>query len=77
MLEERRTVEVYSPAVVRDLRIALRTSWQMLNQSDHPLVSTTQSDHGKAVLARRLLKCAASGETNPSRLVLYALGPYV
>lgn len=73
----KRSEEVYSPETVRDLRIALRVSWDALRAHRSPLVSDMHRDETRAILARRLLKCAASGETSNVRLVTYALEPFV
>ena len=69
--------EVYSPETVRDLRTALRSSWDVLRAYQSPLASDDRRDETRAILARRLLKCAATGETNNARLVTYALEPFV
>jgi len=73
----RKPEEVYSPDIVRDLRVALRSSWDVLRAYQSPLASDDRRDETRAILARRLLKCAATGETNSARLVSYALAPFV
>jgi len=69
-------LDVYSPETVRDLRIALRSSWDFLCTHKSPLVLESREEETREMLARRLLKCAANGETNKSRLVTYALGSF-
>lgn len=70
-------VEVYTPDAVRDLRIALRSSWDVLRAHHSPHAAMSRRDATQEILAQRLLKCAAGGETNRARLVTYALGPFV
>jgi hypothetical protein len=70
-------LEVYTPETVRDLRIALRSSWDVLCTHHSAFASETRRDATQELLARRLLKCAAAGETNKSRLVTYALGTFI
>ena len=70
-------LEVYTPETVRDLRIALRSSWDVLCERHSPFASETRRDATREILAQRLLKCAAAGETNKTRLVTYALGSLV
>jgi hypothetical protein len=70
-------LEVYTPETVRDLRIALRSSWDVLREHHSPLASERRRDTTQELLARRLLKCAARGETNRARLVTYAIGSLV
>jgi len=59
------------------LRIALRASWDMLTTHRSPLVAESRREETREMLARKLLRCAAKGETNPKRLVTYALGSVV
>lgn len=73
----RECLEMYTPGTVRDMRVALRSSWDVLCQHQSPLASDSRRDETREMLARRLLKCAATGETNKSRLVTYALGSLV
>jgi hypothetical protein len=70
-------LDVYSPEAVRDLRTALRSSWDLLCTYQSPLVSESRREETREMLARRLLKCAAAGETNTARLVTYAVGSVV
>ena len=72
----RECLEVYTPQTVLDMRIALRSSWDVLCTYHSPLVSESRRDDTREMLARRLLKCAATGETNKGRLVTYALGSF-
>ena len=72
----RECLEVYTPQTVRDMRIALRSSWDVLCTYHSPLASESRRDETREMLARRLLKCAATGETNKGRLVTYALGSF-
>lgn len=69
-------VEVYSPQIVGEMRVALRSSWDVLCSYHSPLASESRRDQTREMLARRLLKCAATGETNKGRLVTYALGSF-
>jgi hypothetical protein len=70
-------LEVYSPDTVRDLRVALNSSWDVLCARHSPLAANSCRDDTRTRLAQRLLSCAAAGETNKTRLVTYALGPFV
>lgn len=77
IITSRETIEAYSPATVRELRAAFQVSWDVLSMHRDSLVNEWRREQTREALARRLLKCAADGETNPSRLVTYALGPFV
>jgi hypothetical protein len=70
-------LEVYTPETVRDLRIALNSSWDVLCMRHSPLATHSRRHETREILAQRLLRCAAAGETNTARLVTYALGPLV
>jgi len=67
-------LEVYTPDTVRDLRVALNSSWDLLRTRHSPLAADSRRDETREMLAQRLLRCAAAGETNKTRLVTYALG---
>jgi len=76
-MSERNPGEAFSPLLVRDLRDALETSWDVLNMVQSPIATESRREETRELLARRLLKCAASGETNKNRLVTYAIGSIV
>jgi hypothetical protein len=65
-----------TPDEVRELRTALRTSWETLTTHRSPLVAESRREETREMLARKLLRCASKGETNPKRLVTYALGSF-
>ena len=67
----------FSPLLVRDLRAALETSWGLLSTVGNPSALESRREETREMLARRLLKCAAAGETNKNRLVTYAVGSVV
>ncbi len=69
--------DAFTPLAVRDLRIALEASWQVLNKVQSPIAVESRREETREMLARRLLKCAAKGETNRARLVTYALGSLI
>ena len=66
-----------TPDEVRELRMALRASWDLLTMHHSPLVAESRREETREMLARKLLRCASRGETNPKRLVTYALGSFV
>jgi hypothetical protein len=74
---ERDSSEALSPLLVRDLRAALEASWDVLATVQSPSATESRREETRELLARRLLKCAASGETNKNRLVTYAIGSIV
>jgi hypothetical protein len=69
--------EAFTPLIVRDLRTALETSWEVLHNDQSPIAVESRREETRELLARRLLKCAANGETNVARLVTYAIGSLV
>jgi hypothetical protein len=69
--------EAFTPLIVRDLRAALETSWEVLHTVQSPIAVESCREETRELLARRLLKCAAKGETNMARLVTYAIGSLV
>jgi hypothetical protein len=76
-MSERKAGEAFTPLAVRDLRAALEASWNVLNLVQSPNATESRREETRELLARRLLKCAASGETNKNRLVTYAIGSIV
>jgi hypothetical protein len=66
-----------TPEDVRELRSALRASWDKLSTHNSPLAAEARAEETREMLARKLLRCASKGETNPARLVIYALGSFV
>jgi hypothetical protein len=74
---ENMSAGVFTPLAVRDLRIALEASFDVLARIDDPATFQSRREETRERLARRLLKHAASGETNKGRLVTYALGSLV
>jgi hypothetical protein len=69
--------EALTPLIVRDLRAALETSWEVLHTVQSPGTIESRREETRELLARRLLKCAANGETNRARLATYAIGSLV
>lgn len=66
-----------TPEDVRELRTALRASWDKLSTHNSPLTAEERAEETREMLARKLLRCASKGETNPARLITYALGSFV
>jgi hypothetical protein len=69
--------ECLTPDDVRELRSALRASWDKLSTHNSPLACEARAEETREMLARKLLRCASKGETNPARLITYALGSFV